>query len=253
MFEAEDRHWWYAGNHENFLSILKRKKILRNGIRVLDAGCGTGRWLQILKNACRIEETGVDQSDIALKYAKSRADLNLVQGDINRPLFPESSFDLITSFDLIYHLDVDDETAIRNFRSYLDKGGYLLLTVPAFSFLYSRHDEVVHTKKRYTRKELRELIERNGFGIEKITYCVSLLFPFALVKRVFDRIHWDREKIHNEVEIPPRLVNRLFLMVMRMENFLLRFLDFPFGLSLLVLAKIPPPSGQSQPLPGSSQ
>jgi SAM-dependent methyltransferase len=237
MFEAEDHHWWYVGNHEIFLTILKGEKILKNGIKVLDAGCGTGRWLQVLKESCEIYETGVDNREIALNYSGTRGEMNLVLGDINSCLFNQSSFDLITSFDVIYHRDVDDDLAVKNFHSYLKKDGYLLLTVPAYSFLYSKHDAVVFTKRRYTKKEIKSLLEKNGFEIVKLSYCVSLLFPFALIKRLIDKISPDKKEIHNEIKIPSWVVNQLFLLIMRFENYLLKSISFPFGLSLLALVK----------------
>lgn len=237
MFDAEDHHWWYVGNHENFLNILERHKILKNGINVLDAGCGTGRWLQILKRAYIINETGIDNQEVAIDFSRTRGKMNLICGDLNTYVFKESSFDLITSFDVICHRDVDDNLAIKNLHSYLKNDGSLLLSVPAFSFLYSKHDEVVYTRRRYTKKQIRLLLENNGFEIIKISYCVSLLFPLAFIKRVFNKLFKNEKGSHNELNMPPLIINQLFLLIMRIENYLLKYISFPFGLSVMVLAK----------------
>ncbi|MDD3877595.1 MAG: class I SAM-dependent methyltransferase [Bacteroidales bacterium] len=237
MFEVEDNHWWYVGNHENFLKILQRHNLLRDGVSVLDAGCGTGKWLEILKKTNNISETGIDFQEEALRYARTRGDMNLQQGDVNLNLFPPSSFNLITSFDVICNREIDDNLVIKNFNSYLCKNGHLLLTVPAFQFLHSTHDEVVHTGKRYTRKQLRELLEKNDFEIIKISYVVCLLFPIALIKRIIDKIFLPEKKDHNEVKMPPNFVNKLFLSFMRLENIFLKHISLPFGLSVMVLAK----------------
>jgi len=238
MFEAEDHHWWYVGNREIFINILRSKNILKNSLRLLDAGCGTGGWLHLLKKSYNIIETGIDNHEIALDYAKSRpVPLNLVCGDINTYAFEKSSFDLITSFDVIYHREVNDELAVKNFHTCLKKNGHLLLTVPAYSFLFSRHDEVVHARKRYTKKQVRHLMENNGFEVVKISYCVCLLFPVALIKRLFDKIFSARDTEHNEVRLPSPFVNRIFLSIMLLENSLLKHFSLPFGLSVLVLAK----------------
>jgi SAM-dependent methyltransferase len=237
MFEAEDRHWWYVGNHEIFLKLLQRIHILRNGISMLDAGCGTGGWLHFLKKSYEINETGIDDREIALNYARSRGNLNLVSGDINNYAFKGSSFDLITCFDVIYHRGVDDVLAVRNFRKSLKNEGHILLTVPAYSFLFSKHDEVVHAKKRYTKKQIKLLFKSNGFEIVKISYIVSLLFPVALVKRTIDKFTSAKDTGHNEVEMPGKIINQFFLFVMRVENFLLQYIPLPFGLSVMVLAK----------------
>ncbi|MGD0756514.1 MAG: class I SAM-dependent methyltransferase [Bacteroidales bacterium] len=237
MFDSENRHWWYVGNHENFINILKRNNILKKGVKILDAGCGTGRWLQILKSSFEISETGIDNNNIAIEYSKTRGNMNLLMGDINNCIFQESSFDLITSFDVVSSQGVNENIAIRNFYTYLKNEGYLLLTVPAFQFLYSKHDKVVYMKRRYLKKQIKVLLENNKLEIVKISYCVSLLFPLAVITRIFNKIFSSEDIEHNEVEMPPKVINRLFLMVMRIENYLLKYMSFPFGLSVLVLAK----------------
>ena len=237
MFEVEDRHWWYVGNHENFVGQLRRRNLLKDGIQVLDAGCGTGKWLEILKSTNDIAETGIDYQPLALELAGTRGKLNLIPGDVNRKMFADESFDLITSFDVICNSNVDDDTAISHFRDSLKPGGHLLLTVPAYRWLLSKHDEMVHQNKRYTRKQLRQLMERQDLEVVKLTYGVSLLFPFALVKRLADKMFRSHEQEHNEVEMPGLAINRLFLSVMRFENLLLRYITMPAGLSVMVLAK----------------
>lgn len=236
MFEAEDHHWWYRGNHEHFLRLLKQYKILKEGIAVLDAGCGTGKWLQRLTQLYNLTYTGIDYQPIALDLARTRGLSNLVQGDVNKCLFDKESYNLITSFDVLCNRNVDNTAALKNFHHYLSNGGHLLLTLPAYNFLKSTHDKVVHTGRRYTRKEVRTMLKQNGFDVIKITYSVSLLFPPALFKRIFDRWSTSSEG-HNEVKVPHPLVNRLFLGIMRIENFFLGFMALPFGLSVVALAK----------------
>jgi SAM-dependent methyltransferase len=237
MFEVEDHHWWYVGNHENFMGILRRENILKNGIQVLDAGCGTGKWLQLLKTSCQLNETGIDYHPLALELAKKRGHMNLCQGDINQKIFPDATFDLITSFDVICNSNINDSKVVKNLSLYLKTGGYLLLTVPAYQFLLSKHDAVVHQTKRYRRIQLKQLMESNGFGIVKLSYCVSLLFPPALIKRMIGNLSPATDAEHNELKMPAPRINKLLLFVMRIENFLLRYMAMPFGLSVMVLAK----------------
>ncbi len=237
MFEVEDRHWWYVGNHENFLGTLQRQNLLKDGISVLDAGCGTGKWLEILKFANDIAETGMDYQPLALELAGTRGKLNLMTGDVNQKTFPDATFDLVTSFDVICNSNVDDAMAIRNFYACLKEEGHLLLTVPAYRFLLSKHDALVHQNKRYRRKQIKKLMENNGFAIVTLTYCVSLLFPLALVKRIIGNLFLPVDAEHNEVKMPAPWINMLFLFIMRIENFWLRYMAAPFGLSVMVLAK----------------
>jgi SAM-dependent methyltransferase len=237
MFEVEDRHWWFVANHERFLNLLQRKNILKDGAAVLDAGCGTGKWLERLKNAGNISETGIDYEEKALEYAASRGMLNLQLGDVNQRIFAESSFDLVTSFDVICNANVGDTAAIKNFHTCLKPSAYLLLSVPAYQFLHSRHDEVVHQNKRYTRKQVKWLLKNNDFEVVKISYCMCLLFPIALLKRISDKLFAAKHADHNEVKMPLGFINKFFLGVMRFENLLLRYICLPFGLSVYVLAR----------------
>ncbi len=225
-----------CGYHEIFLSLLKRNSILKDQIHVLDAGCGTGKWLSILKNSYNINETGLDFQPKALQYARTRGDFNLEQGDVNDRLFKGNSFDLITCFDVLCNRNINDPKVLSDFNMYLKKNGHLLITVPAYNFLKSKHDQVVHTGKRYTRKQLRLLLENNGFSVIKISYVVSFLFPLAFVKRITDKFFNMEKANHNEVKVPSKAINAFFLSIMRAENFILRFFSLPFGLSVMALA-----------------
>lgn len=247
MFEAEDHHWWYVGNHEIFLDLLQRKGLLIDGCRLLDAGCGTGKWLQILTTTAKVKETGIDYQAAALQYARTRGAMNLSQADLNTCSFEEGSFDLITSFDVICNTNINDHLVTGKFHTWLKQDGHLLLTVPAYRFLLGKHDQLVHQNKRYTRKKVRTLLKQQGFEIIKLTYCVHLLFPAALIKRLLGRLTEKKEAEHNEVQVPGALINRTFLAIMRFEKILLRFFSLPFGLSVMVLARKKVPS-QGEPL-----
>jgi hypothetical protein len=81
------------------------------------------------------------------------------------------------------------------------------------------------------------LLENNGFEIIKISYCVSLLFPLAFIKRIFNKLFHTEKESHNELKMPSVIINQFFLLIMRIENYLLNYISFPFGLSVLALAK----------------
>lgn len=236
MFEAEDRHWWYVGNHKIFTEILIRNTILKNDSIALDAGCGTGKWLEILKNNFKITTFGIDYSETALQYAKLRGLDNLQQADVNN-YKTDTSFDLITSFDVICSNHVNEDTTIKNFYNLLNKNGYLLLTVPAYRFMLSRHDQVVHQNKRFRRKQIKMLLESNGFEVIKISYVVCLLFPLAFIRRMLNKLFASVKYEHNEVKVPVNFNNSVFLFIMGLEKIMLRYFSLPFGLSVMVLAK----------------
>ncbi len=239
MFEVEDRHWWYAGNHEHFLQMVRKRGLLKTAARVLDAGCGTGRWLQRLKAAGEIVELGVDYSPLALELAAERGSLNLQQADLNTLELQDNAYDLITSFDVICNANIRDAQVVGRLRRFMKPGGYLLLSVPAYRFLMGEHDKRVYQDKRYTPASVRKLIRQNDLIVEHLTCGVCLLFPLALMKRLSEKVFKKKKAEHNEVKMPSKYINAFFLAIMRLENSLQSRISMPFGLSVIVLARKP--------------
>jgi SAM-dependent methyltransferase len=150
---AEERHWWYQGRRR----VLERA-IARLGLpadaRILDAGCGSGRNMVELARLGAV--TGVELSDTSVELARERGVGEVLQGSVMEMPFDDASFDLAVSLDVIEHLE-DDVGALRELRRVTKPGGALLVTVPAYQWLWSGHDEVNHHHRRYTRRTLRGL------------------------------------------------------------------------------------------------
>ena len=230
IFSLEQEHWWYKGMREISFSLLKKKTIGKN-LRILDTGCGTGFNILELKKYGKVY--GIDFSREALRFCKIRNLRNIHLGTIENLKFKNNYFDIITSFDVIYHLGVkNDLKALKEFHRVLKKGGYLVLRVPAFNFLYSGHDKVVHTKRRYTKKELSGKMESAGFKIERMSYLNFFLSPFVLIARLLNR---DKEQL--EITKTNPHLNKILFLVLALESKLLNFIDFPFGVSIIALAR----------------
>jgi SAM-dependent methyltransferase len=240
MYEVEDSHWWYVSLHELICSYLTDERSRVGApLEMLDAGCGTGRLMQLMGSYGRVE--GFDMSERALGLCRHRGVQNVRQDNLNGIVLEECRFDVITSIDVLYHRAVKDESAIINqFRRALKPGGLLILNLVAFEFLRSTHDVAVHTRKRYTRNELEPLLTRNGFNVESSTYRHALLFlPIALY-RLLRRIlphHPETEKVISDVSPPAKKINELLLFISRLENRQIRSGSLPFGTSLFVTAR----------------
>src|SRR5262245_40242611 len=144
MYEVEQTHWWYRGMRRSTRALLRR--YLRSGqtYEILDAGCGTGGTTEDLYEFGRV--TGIDFSTDALGFAASRGIGRLVRGSVEQLPFPDHTFDLVTSFDVIYHRAVIDErAALAEFRRVLRPGGLALVRLPAYDWLRGAHDVVIHT------------------------------------------------------------------------------------------------------------
>jgi SAM-dependent methyltransferase len=238
LFELEDELWWFRGMSAIAMGLVDRfvARSESSRLRILDAGCGTGGMLRALER--KGAALGIDVSTEAIRFARRRAGPSpLVRGDVSRLPFASSSFDLVTSFDVLYHRNVpDDALALAELARVLKPGGILLMRVPAFDRLRSRHDEAVHTRQRYARKELTSKLESAGFAPLFVSFLNCLLFPVALARRWAERFSSTRHS-GSEVEPVGPTLNAILLGVLRFEERLLRLAPLPFGLSLVAVGK----------------
>lgn len=238
---VELQHWWHSGMRAIGEALLAPCYAQRRDLRILDAGCGVGGNGLFLRRYGEV--IGLDLSPEAVRLAAERLPGRIVQGSVLALPFPDASFDLLTSFDVLYHRGVPDEAAaLAEARRVLCPGGRLLMRLPAYEWLRSRHDRQVHTRRRYTAAEVRAMLLAAGFEVEHCTYCLSLLFPLALATRLLERLTPDRPA-ESALRLPARPVNQTLRLPMAFEAaWIGRGGRFPFGLSVIALArKIEPP------------
>ena len=238
MYEIEEKHWWFVGRRKILFDITKLEVGKAGKIgKVLDIGCGTGfnaKWLGEMGE--RGEVYAVEMSDEAIGLAKKRMpNLKVIKGEF--PNFKTNErFDLITLFDVLEHFEGDIE-AMGKIKEMLNPGGYVVFSVPAFSFLWSEHDELAHHKRRYTAREIREKLVQAGFSPVRITYFNTFLFLpiilFRFIRRIF-RLRGGK----TDFFIAPAPFNTLLSKLFGAERFLLRCFNLPLGVSLIAIAKI---------------
>src|SRR6201994_1166732 len=148
---AEDRHWWYRGRRKVSERVIADLRLPARA-RILDAGCGSGR--NMVEFARHGTATGVELSETSVCLARERGAGEVIEGSVLEMPFDPGSFDLAASLDVIEHLD-DDLAALRELRRVVAPGGTLLITVPAYQWLWSGHDEINHHFRRYTRRSLQ--------------------------------------------------------------------------------------------------
>src|SRR5207302_7861365 len=148
MARREERHWWYTGMRRVALAVLERFLEGRRDLRILDAGCGTGGTTQELRRFGDV--VGVDLAWEALEPARARGLKQIARASIERLPFGSAAFDAVTSFEVVYHLGVGNDTCVfEEIRRVLKPGGLFLLRVPAHDWLRGEHDRLVHTRHRY--------------------------------------------------------------------------------------------------------
>jgi SAM-dependent methyltransferase len=227
QFELEDRHWWFRARRRVISSLLTRAA-LPPAPRLLDAGCGTGR--NLLEFGSLGRATGVDVSPQAVEFCRSRGVPDVRQAPVEELPFHAGSFDVLLATDVIEHVD-DDMVALREFRRVTAPDGRLILTVPAYGWLWSSHDESVHHRRRYTAALLRERVLAAGWAPTVETYFFStVLPPVALVRTVRNRTGWNGK---SDLALPPPALNRLLELTVRGEARLIeRGVRLPAGVSV---------------------
>lgn len=236
MYEAEDSFWWYEGRRRIILDFLGKAVADRNDIKILDAGCGTGRILQSLKDYGF--SVGIDISRDALQFCKIRDLKNILQASVMNLPFRDGTFDLIISLDVLYHSWVkDDCSTMKEFGRILKEDGMVLITLPAYNFLKSPHDKAAHTKHRYTKGELKKKMGEVGFTIKKATYFITILFPLICVVRLWEKIFISNKKAKSDIKPINPIINRVLTFILWIELKIIQKIDMPFGLSVLCVGK----------------
>jgi SAM-dependent methyltransferase len=228
---VEDRHWWYMGRRAVVRAVLDRME-MRQGSRILDAGCGGGGNLSLLARYGSV--TGLEPSAEAASQARSRDLGEIVEGTLQELPFDDDSFRLGVALDVIEHLD-DDVRGLAQLRRVVTPGGHLLVTVPAYPRLWSYHDVVNGHRRRYIRRTLVSSALAAGWTPLRTTYFNSLLLPAAAGTRLLYRLRPREPRVSDFERTPPSL-DRLLQLPMRFEAGVIGAgVALPAGLSLLGL------------------
>jgi SAM-dependent methyltransferase len=229
---AEDRHWWYQGRRRVLERAIARLG-LPAGARILDAGCGSGRNMVELARHGAV--TGVELSPTSVRLARERDCGEVLEGSVLDMPFDQGSFDLTVSLDVIEHLQ-DDVAALRELRRVTKPGGALLVTVPAYQWLWSGHDEINHHHRRYNRRTLLAAAESAGWREERSSHFNSLLLPIAIMLRALERLKPSTTKSSLDLWVPPAPLNWALRQPLHLEAAAIGSGgSIPAGLSLLAV------------------
>lgn len=234
MIEAQETHWWFRARRKVLARLLQR--FVPRGGRVLDVGAGTGSNLPLLEGFGTV--TALEPNPFAADHLSRSFGVEVVREAVPAATHPSlSAFDLIAALDVLEHIE-EEAQAFEFMAQRLRPGGWLVVTVPAFGFLWSSHDERLRHKRRYRRPELAAKLARAGLAVEFLSYFNCLLFPPALAVRLLDR---RRPGIAQAgAKPPPAILNRCLEFTFGLEAGLLGWLRLPFGLSIVALARKSP-------------
>ena len=236
MRAVEDHYWWYQALRQHVADLVESAG---PGFSLLDAGCGSGGMLAVLRQRFpEAELSGIDAFERGVELTAERGlGARLLTASVHELPFPGDSFDFVLSLDVWSHAGVDDALAAHETQRVLRRGGRLILNLAAFEFLKGAHDHATDVIRRYRRPEVRALLEGAGFTIEHLTYWnLSLAPPIALARRL-SRRQIERQAVRSDFRPLPRFVNSALKSLAALELRAGRHLSLPFGTSVFAVAR----------------
>ncbi len=241
FLDLERDHWWFRGRRTVYLGLLDTVLQPTKRGRLLDLGCGMGGFLSSLQDM-GFDVFGADMDFESLQQCIDRGFTQCAQMDSYELPFADHSFDVVTMFDAIEHVE-DDYRAMGEVARVLKPGGQVIISVPAYQFLYANNDRVAQHYRRYNRNMVNELFQRAGLKVARNTHANVFLFPLILpivltiklFEAVFDRKH---ESLHSNLSFPmPKFMNQVLHRIFAAELWVTRKHNWPFGHSIVAIAQ----------------
>jgi 2-polyprenyl-3-methyl-5-hydroxy-6-metoxy-1,4-benzoquinol methylase len=228
--ELQNSHWWFRGRKDIVKYILKN--IIKNNHNlILDIGSGSGGMISAIKELGTIESVELNKK---LFYDLKKMNIKKIYHyDITKKR-PNKKYNIITLFDVLEHIKNDEELLLQINNNLLKKRGVLVITVPAYNWLWTIHDDLNIHYRRYTKKEINRKLKKARLSIIKSTYFMTLLFPLAIASRVKIKLFQLKSL---DLYMPPFFVNKVLHNIFVFERRIIDKISFPFGLSILIIAQ----------------
>ena len=240
MAQIQDQHWWFVARREILRNEIAHLNLPKDAA-ILEVGSGTGANLSLLSEFGQV--LALEMSAKAIELASARADFDATRVKTRQGRCPEDlnslseQFDLICLFDVLEHIE-DDKLSLIRLKTLLKPGGTLMLTVPAYPWMWGPHDVHLHHKRRYSKARLSADCARAGLTVKRSSYFNTLLFPLAVVARFVERLTGKKSSAASQ--IPQQTINTFLTSIFSFERILLNRMTFPFGLSLFAMAQTDP-------------
>ena len=231
--QIELEHWWFVGRRRILMAALVRFCNLQSSIRILEAGVGTGGNIAMLQRLGTLY--GFECNAQARKLATEKTGFTVAYGALPNDIpFADEAFDLICLFDVLEHIEQDSES-LSSLSKRLAPGGRIVLTVPAYPWLWSQHDITHHHFRRYTRKSLQETVSRANLKVEQFFNFNVFLMPLIMVVRGLKRLSGSQEA---DDGLPSSILNGTLCKIFAAERHLIGRIPMPIGVSLGAVIKL---------------
>tara|TARA_B100002052_G_C15767985_1_gene545591 strand:+ start:81 stop:827 length:747 start_codon:yes stop_codon:yes gene_type:complete len=228
----EKYHWWYVTRRSILKNICDNYIKNKKELSILEIGCGSGGNLSLLSKYGELY--AMESDDFAIKNANSKKICEVRKGMLPDNIPYGKSFDIICLFDVLEHIQ-DDRLSLQTVNKYLNSDGKIILTVPAYMFLWSGHDIASHHKRRYTKGQIHQLLESTGFKKSYSSYFFSILFTILAPIRIIQKL-LDRKIVRHDIKRENSILNYLMIKIFSIESKLLPYFSLPFGVSIVTIA-----------------
>jgi len=228
MDTAQETSWYWYGKKRLFSYFIKKHAGAE--LKILDVGCGSGAMLGFLKKYGQVY--GLDASKKAVSICKRLGYFDVKCCLADKMSYSDSSFDIVVLSDILEHVE-EDRAVLQEAGRVLKSNGIALITVPASQKLWSKNDEVLHHKRRYSRQQLKQLAD--GFKVRKVSYIHFLqYFPVRFFKSLRgSKIEWEASGEGRTVR--GRIVGSLLKAYSLMESSLIKYFNLPIGVGLIMV------------------
>lgn len=238
--QLEQQHWWFCARRKYLDQVIKTLQFKNDKPhQFCEIGSGTGGNLPMLCHYADVDAVEMNDDARNIIQQKQIAGVqNVLSGHLPDNMSLDKKYDAVFSLDVIEHVE-DDKAALVQIKNYINEDGWLVTTVPAYQWLWSAHDEANHHKRRYTKADYCDLLESAGYDVVYASYFNTILFPLAVLERVFSQIKSSKENAQESVvKLPGKLINSIFTFLFGLESNWAGKLRMPFGLSVVVVAKV---------------
>lgn len=240
LYQLEAKHWWFVGRRRYISSLISGVFNKREPIYLCEMGCGSGGNFEMLADFGKVDAMEMD--DKAFQRAKHKGMKidnikNVKNGWLPDNITIERSYDAVIALDVIEHIE-DDTASLKAIMAHIKPEGYLFITVPAYQWLWSPHDDANHHKRRYTKSLLIDTVEQAGYRVTYCGYFNTLLFPLTLIVRLLQKLSPPDKSLIDEFSMPSKLLNNILTKIFSAEHLLAGRLSVPVGLSIALIARV---------------
>ena len=227
QIKNQKKHWWFQGRKEIIDKIIFRINFKKK-INILDFGSGSGVNIEMLTRYGKVDLQ--EKNKIARLNLKRIKNINKIYSSLK---IKKNYYNLVLVADVLEHIK-NPKVVLRILKQSIKKNGYILITVPAYQFLFSTKDKALKHYRRYNKKTLKKTIDE--FTLLKMSYFNSLLFIPITTIILFNKI-LNINYIKKVETTPNFIINKILFYIFFIEQIILKYFNFPFGLSIYALIK----------------